>query len=262
MGVVREVLDAAESRCSGRSVYVNGQRGRAGSTSPCRPTCPYGFAASRSTRPSGSCGTGSPGSGVHDRARRRLVSFEQDATASATVVAPRRRATSSRARYLVGCDGAHSTVRKALGPELRGRRVPRAVHARRRGGGLVAAARLRASVRCTRRGRKTDDVLVCVPLPGHRPIPHVDARTPNLPTRGRRPRTGSRTGSGRRARPSWPTSRRWSTGCRRSRRRLRDLRWSSVFRISHRIVDRVRPRPGVRRRRRGAHPSAHRRRRA
>ena len=43
-----------------------------------------------------------------------------------------------RARYLVGCDGAHSTVRQAIGADLRGRHghVPAAVHARRRRPGL------------------------------------------------------------------------------------------------------------------------------
>ena len=43
-----------------------------------------------------------------------------------------------RARYLVGCDGAHSTVRQSHRRHLRGRHghVPAAVHARRRRSGL------------------------------------------------------------------------------------------------------------------------------
>ncbi|WP_425586398.1 FAD-dependent monooxygenase [Streptomyces showdoensis] len=77
-----------------------------------------------------------------------------------------------RCRYLVGCDGAHSTVRKQLGLGFEGGAFPRGYcWATWRSTGPAA----RYGVRSTRRGPdgpdgpdgRTDDVLVCIPLPGN-----------------------------------------------------------------------------------------------
>jgi 2-polyprenyl-6-methoxyphenol hydroxylase-like FAD-dependent oxidoreductase len=55
----------------------------------------------------------------------RAVSFEQDAEGvSVEVTGPTGAAETYRGRYLIGCDGAHSTVRQALGWELRGKTYP------------------------------------------------------------------------------------------------------------------------------------------
>src|SRR5690606_33776693 len=51
----------------------------------------------------------------------RLDSFEQDEDGVTALVVDRTGASRRvRAQYLVGCDGAHSTVRRALGVRLRG----------------------------------------------------------------------------------------------------------------------------------------------
>ena len=88
--------------------------------------------------------------GVHVERGVRVTGFEQDADGVTATLAGDRGQQTVRAGYLIGADGAHSAVRKALGLTFEGARVRGAVHARRRRGGLVAAAGLRRSGRCTR----------------------------------------------------------------------------------------------------------------
>jgi 2-polyprenyl-6-methoxyphenol hydroxylase-like FAD-dependent oxidoreductase len=55
----------------------------------------------------------------------KAVSFEQDGEGvSVEATGPDGIAETYRGRYLIGCDGAHSTVREALGWELRGKTYP------------------------------------------------------------------------------------------------------------------------------------------
>jgi 2-polyprenyl-6-methoxyphenol hydroxylase-like FAD-dependent oxidoreductase len=55
----------------------------------------------------------------------KAVSFEQDREGvSVEVSRPDGAAETYRGRYLIGCDGAHSTVRESLGWELRGKTYP------------------------------------------------------------------------------------------------------------------------------------------
>jgi 2-polyprenyl-6-methoxyphenol hydroxylase-like FAD-dependent oxidoreductase len=55
----------------------------------------------------------------------KAVNFEQDANGvSVQVTGPGGVAQTYRGQYLVGCDGAHSTVRKSLGWELQGKTYP------------------------------------------------------------------------------------------------------------------------------------------
>ena len=140
---LRQVLDAA-IELRGQIVYVNGQEVGA-DRAP---------AAARRSR------SGSSAAAVRDRAdpagaARRARDADRARRPAGRVRAGRRRRhrrpradrtarRPSAPRYLVGCDGAHSVVRKTLGPQLRGRRLRRAVHARRRRGRLVAAARATA----------------------------------------------------------------------------------------------------------------------
>ena len=178
----------------------------------------------------------------HARRRRssaasRLAGFDQDAdgvTATLSATAASRRCAP---RYLVGADGAHSVVRKGLGLTFEGGGVRGAVHARRRRGGLVAAARATPSGRCTRPDGTTDDLLVCIPLPG-RGRYRMSMLVPDELAGGRRLPTGSRTGSRAAQAGAATTSRRCWTGSSPEPTTARNLRWSSVFRISHRIVDR------------------------
>jgi 2-polyprenyl-6-methoxyphenol hydroxylase-like FAD-dependent oxidoreductase len=56
---------------------------------------------------------------------RKAVSFEQDGEGVSVEVRDSDGATDTyRGQYLIGCDGAHSTVRQALGWELRGKTYP------------------------------------------------------------------------------------------------------------------------------------------
>ena len=128
----------------------------------CR-TSRSGSSASRSTRPSGSCGSGSPSSGPQIERDVRLVGFEQDDEGVTAT--------------LEGPDG-EETVRAALprrrrrcaqrrpqdaGAQLRGWRLRRAVHARRRRGRLVPAAWARRALDAHAGGRRRSTALVAHP---------------------------------------------------------------------------------------------------
>jgi 2-polyprenyl-6-methoxyphenol hydroxylase-like FAD-dependent oxidoreductase len=162
-----------------------------------------------------------------------LVSFDQDedgVTARFTGRDP------IRTRYLVGCDGAHSVVRKALGLAFEG-------------GALAAEYMLGDvevdwavppgfSVRATHEtDGRVDDLLVAIPLPGRHRYRLSMLAPPELATRsaadddvahgfegGRRPELAHLQAVLDRLAPGPAVA--------------ADLRWSSVFRISHRIVDR------------------------
>ena len=62
---------------------------------------------------------------VELRYEHQMVSFHEDAGGVTTIIKDIRadRTYQVRSRYLVGCDGAHSAVREALGIEMRGRGI-------------------------------------------------------------------------------------------------------------------------------------------
>ena len=140
------------------------------------------------------------------------------------------------ARYLVGCDGAHSLVRTRLGLSFEG--------------GAIADEFMLAdveldwdlptgySIRATRRaGDGPDDLLVCIPLPG-RGRYRVSMLAPAELSTGDVPADRVQHGlEGGRA----PQLRHVQAVLDRlapQRTTASHLRWSSVFRISHRLVDR------------------------
>ena len=116
MGVLRRILDAAIP-LRGQFVYVNGEQSRS-SISTCPPTCRSASSRCRSTTPSGPARAarhrGVPSSAASARRLRagRRRRHRQ--------LAGERRRAEVRARYLVGADGAHSVVRKALGLTFEG----------------------------------------------------------------------------------------------------------------------------------------------
>ncbi|WP_213573405.1 FAD-dependent monooxygenase [Rhodococcus sp. USK13] len=164
-----------------------------------------------------------------------LVSFEQDEGGVVATVSGDGGGT-IRSQYLAGCDGAHSVVRKGLGLTFEGGAfaeqymlgdvevdwsLPRGYNIR--------------SVRRTEDG--PDDVLVCIPLPGRRRYRMsmlVPAELSN---------TGASAGDDiRHGFESGPTPQLGHIQAVLDRlapetARASNLRWSSVFRISHRIVD-------------------------
>jgi 2-polyprenyl-6-methoxyphenol hydroxylase-like FAD-dependent oxidoreductase len=239
MGLTRTVLEAAVPMY-GQLAYVNGtEQARIDLVLP--PEVPYGFAALPQYETERILDTYLARFGTRIERGTELVAFSQDADGVTVALRSASGAEEEvRARYLVGCDGAHSIVRRKLGLTFEGSAFPeeymlgdvevdwdlpqgygvRAMH--RNGDGEV------------------DDILVCIPLPGRNRY-RMSMMVPlALSTAGRNdgPADGVVHGlDGGRA-PALSDiqavldrlSPRPTTASR--------LRWSSVFRISHRIVDR------------------------
>ncbi|WP_328664563.1 FAD-dependent monooxygenase [Streptomyces sp. NBC_00328] len=239
MGLTRTVLEAAVPMY-GQLAYVNGtEQARIDLVLP--PEVPYGFAALPQYETERILDTYLARFGTGIERGTELVAFSQDADGVTVALRSASGAEEEvRARYLVGCDGAHSIVRKKLGLAFEGSAFPeeymlgdvevdwdlpqgygvRAMH--RNGDGEV------------------DDILVCIPLPGRNRYRMSMAVPPALSTAGRNdgPADGVVHGLDGGHAPALSDiqtvldrlSPRPTTASR--------LRWSSVFRISHRIVDR------------------------
>ncbi|MFD9393986.1 FAD-dependent monooxygenase [Streptomyces sp. NPDC060000] len=246
MGLSRTVLEAA-AVLRGQLIYVNGrERARLDLTLP--PEVPYGFAALPQYETERLLEEYVAGLGTCVERGTELLSFTQDKDG----VTARLRTTSGtdeevRTGYLIGCDGAHSTVRKGLGLGYEGAAfdeeymlgdvetdwdLPHGYGVR--------------SVHHAADG-STDDVLVCVPLPGKGRYRMSMLVPPELSTRTGEGLSsapdadgvahGLEVSSGTRA----PELHHLQAVVDRLAPRaavLSRLRWSSVFRISHRIVDR------------------------
>ncbi|MEV0977722.1 FAD-dependent monooxygenase [Streptomyces sp. NPDC049915] len=247
MGLVRAALEVAVP-LRGQLVYVNGaEQGRYDLALP--PDVPYGFAALPQYETERLTEEALARHGTHVERGTELVSFEQDAEG---VTARLTRAPGTeeelRVRFLVGCDGAHSIVRKGLGLAFEGGAFPeeymlgdvevdwdlpegyglRALHLD--GAGAV------------------DDALVCIPLPGvkryrmsMRVPPELSAVRPEDPgSCGPEASGGDGVAHGLEGRrvPGLPDIQAVLDRLSPQRTTASALRWSSVFRISHRIVDR------------------------
>lgn len=231
MGVLDRVLDAA-IQMNGQIVYVNGERAaQVDFTVP--SDIPFGFIALPQYETERILREELAVRGVRVERGLRLSAFEQDADGVTATLAGDGGEQTVRAEYLVGADGAHSVVRKALGLTFEGAAfeeqymlgdvevdwsVPR-------GYALRAMHQTNGT---------TDDLLVCIPLPGrgrYRMSMLVPPELSTEPTRGiahgfegdRRPELHHIQAVLDRLSPEPVTA--------------RNLRWSSVFRISHRIVD-------------------------
>lgn len=256
MGLARTVMEAAVP-LRGQLIYVNGrERARIELTLP--PEVPYGFAALPQYETERILEEHLAALGTVIERGTELLSFTQDGDGDGGrpgggVTSLLRTASGGeeelRTRYVIGCDGAHSTVRKGLGLSYEG--------------GAFAEEYMLADVvtdwelpdgyglRSTHQGvnGSTDDVLVCIPLPGRGRYrmsmlvpPELSAQPAEGPAGG--PAGGPGAGDGvlhgleggrvpelshiqavvDRLAPGPAT--------------VSGMRWSSVFRISHRIVDR------------------------
>ncbi|WP_418960697.1 FAD-dependent monooxygenase [Streptomyces tritici] len=239
MGCVRPVLDAAEP-LRGQLAYVDGvEQARIRLALP--PELPYGFAALPQYETERVLEEHLGGFGTRVERGAELVAFEQDEEGVTARLAWARAGGGAteeevRCRYLVGCDGAHSTVRKGLGLAFEGGAFPESylLGDVRVDWDLPAGYALRAMHRGA--DGAIDDVLVAVPLPGHGRY-RVSATVPpelapadpadgvaHGPEGGRAPALGDIQAVLDRLSPQPATA--------------SYLRWSSVFRISHRLVDR------------------------
>ncbi|WP_449486676.1 FAD-dependent monooxygenase [Streptomyces avidinii] len=256
MGLARTVLEAAVPM-RGQLIYVNGRdQGRTDLVLP--PEVPYGFAALPQYETERLIEEYVAGLGTAIERGTELLSFTQDADG---VTARLRTASGAeeelRARYLIGCDGAHSTVRKGLGLSFEGAAFAEEYML----ADVVADWDLPYGygLRSLHRADdgSTDDVLVCIPLPGAGRYRMSMLVPPELSARED---AGSSTGSPARgpaaAAPADGVVHGLEGGGAGARvpelshiqavvdrlapqpATLSGLRWTSVFRISHRIVDR------------------------
>ncbi|WP_230195358.1 FAD-dependent monooxygenase [Streptomyces coriariae] len=253
MGLARTVLEAA-TVLRGQLIHVNGrERARIELTLP--PEVPYAFAALPQYETERLLEEYVAGLGTSIERGTELLSFTQDQDG---VTARLRTASGTeeelRTGYLIGCDGAHSTVRKGLGLGYEGAAfdeeymlgdveadwdIPH--------GYGIRSSHLAAD-------GSTDDLLVCIPLPGPGRYRMSMLVPPELSTRTNT--DGSTPGDGMTSGGSVTSDDGVAHGLESGRAPelhhlqavvdrlapepavLSRLRWSSVFRISHRIVDR------------------------
>jgi 2-polyprenyl-6-methoxyphenol hydroxylase-like FAD-dependent oxidoreductase len=219
MGVLRRILDAS-TLLRGQIVYVNGERvAELEMTLPA--DVPFGFIAIPQYATEAILREELAMHGVEVQRGVRVAGFEQDGDGVTATLAGDAGEQTVRAAYLVGADGAHSAVRKGLGLTFEG-----AAFAEQymlgdvevgwsfpRGYGIRAMHQTDG---------QTDDLLVCIPLPG-RGRYRMSMLVPDELSEADTPQLHHLQAVLDRLSPE-PTT-------------ARNLRWSSVFSISHRIVD-------------------------
>ncbi|MGW3989341.1 FAD-dependent monooxygenase [Streptomyces sp. NPDC004830] len=237
MGLVRAVLEAAVPM-RGQVTYSDGvEQDRLELRLP--PEVPYAFAALPQYETERILEEHLARFGTGIERETELVDFAQDADGVVSrLVGASGEEQEVRSRFLIGCDGAHSTVRKKLGLAFEGDRFPEEY--------MLADVEVDwslpqgYSVRASHHDPegRIDDLLVCIPLPGDRRYrmsmlvpPELSAAPEGGPDAvahglesGRAPGLGHVQAVLDRMSPE-PTT-------------VSALRWSSVFRISHRLVDR------------------------
>ncbi|MFE5941260.1 FAD-dependent monooxygenase [Streptomyces sp. NPDC056480] len=247
MGLIRAVLEAAVPM-RGQLTYVNGAvKARIALELP--PEVPYGFAALPQYETERLLEEYVAGLGTRIERGTELVSFVQDADGVTALLRGASGFTEElRVPYLIGCDGAHSVVRKTLGLSYEGGAFPEAYML----GDVVAESDWDLprgyALRCEHRAAdgSLDDVLVCIPLPGagrYRmsmkvPAEPADAAPATRPPGSGIPSDGLAHGLQGGRGPELSDLQAVVDRLAPGPARLSDLRWSSVFRISHRIVGR------------------------
>lgn len=234
MGVLREVLDAS-IQLRGQLTFVDGvEVGRVELALP--PEVPFGFVGLPQYETERILWERLAAAGITVERGVRLTGFTQDPDGVDAVLAGPGGEEAVRAGYLLGCDGAHSVVRKTLGLTFEGAafaeqymlgdveldwRMPR-------GYGVRVVHKTDGVV---------DDSLVCIPLPGHhryRVSMQVPAELAGDSAGGDHIEHGIGSGPG----PDLAQIQAVLDRLSPVPATASHLRWSSVFRISHRIVDR------------------------
>ncbi|WP_405420454.1 FAD-dependent monooxygenase [Streptomyces erythrochromogenes] len=239
MGMVRAVLDAAVPM-RGQLTYVNGaEQARIDLVLP--PEVPYRFAALPQYETERILDEHLARWGTAVERDTELVSFSQDPDGvTSRLRTPSGAEEELRTRYLVGCDGAHSIVRKGLGLSFEGGAFPEEYmladveadwdlpH-----GYSVRAMHLDAA-------GAVDDVLVCIPLPGRGRYRMSMKVPPELSTAERAAAAADGVAHGLQGgrAPQLTDIQTVLDRLSPTPTTASNMRWSSVFRISHRIVDR------------------------
>ncbi|MER6519889.1 FAD-dependent monooxygenase [Streptomyces sp. NPDC001553] len=237
-GLVRAVLEAAVPM-RGQLTYVNGvEQPRLDLKLP--PEVPYGFAALPQNETERILEEFLDRFGTGIERNKELVSFTRDAdgVTSRLVDVVTGAEEEVRSRFLVGCDGAHSVVRKGLGLGFAGGAFPEEY--------MLADVEVDwdlphgYGVRAMHRadGGAVDDALVCIPLPGvrrYRVSMSVPAELSSVAEQ-----TGDGIAHGLEGGRAPELTHIQAVLDRMSPQPTvaSTMRWSSVFRISHRIVDR------------------------
>uniref|UniRef100_A0AAU2K1F7 FAD-dependent monooxygenase n=1 Tax=Streptomyces sp. NBC_00049 TaxID=2903617 RepID=A0AAU2K1F7_9ACTN len=239
MGLVRTVLDAAIPM-RGQFIYVNGvEQVRIDLSLP--PEVPYGFAALPQYETERILDEYLARFGTAVERGTELVSFRQDADGvTCRLTTPSGGGEELRVKYLVGCDGAHSIVRKGLGLTYEGGAFPDEY--------MLADVRVdwdlphEYGVRSMHHGTDgaVDDLLVCIPLPGQGRYRVSTTVPPELSAAGRdEPAPDGVTHGLQSTRaPGLADIQAVLDRLSPHPTTASDIRWASVFRISHRIVDR------------------------
>lgn len=230
MGVVNAILDESIPM-RGQVVYVNGNR-VAELELVLPPDVPFGFICIPQYATERVLRDELARRGVAVQRGLRVTGFEQD-DAGVTVAVSGGEESTVRARYLIGADGAHSAVRKALGCSFEGA----AFEEQYMLGDVEVDWSLPRGVALRSMHQTdgvTDDLLVCIPLPGRGRYRMSMLVPPDLSTA---PADGVAHGfEGSRA-PQLDDIQKVLERLSPEPVTARNLRWSSVFRISHRIVD-------------------------
>ena len=235
MGLERAALDAA-TKLDGLIVYVDGEQvSRFELVLP--PDIPYQFFALPQYETERLLTEHLAMFGTHVERGVELRSFEQDADGVTCILSGPAGDETVRAGYLVGCDGAHSAVRHGLGLSFEGGAFPEEYML----GDVVVDWSFPHGygLRILRHADDgSDDLLVCIPLPGDGRYRMTMVVPPELATP---PATGDAIEHGFEAGRPTPTLADIQSVIDRlspEPATARELRWSSLFRISHRIVDR------------------------
>ncbi|WP_280259980.1 FAD-dependent monooxygenase [Nocardia abscessus] len=234
LGVLRRILDAA-IQLRGQLVYVNGAEvARTELTLPA--DVPYAFVGLPQYVTERILRERLAETGTRIERATELTTFDQDDNGVRAVLTAADGEHTVDAQFLIGCDGAHSIVRKTLGLSFEGAAFTEQY--------MLGDVELDWSlprgygIRSTHRTEEgTEELLVCIPLPGRGryrvsmlvPDELLSAGTTDSDKlghgfeRGPGPRLGHIQQVLDRLAPEPVTA--------------SNLRWSSVFRISHRIVD-------------------------
>ncbi|HEX2283212.1 MAG TPA: FAD-dependent monooxygenase [Mycobacterium sp.] len=231
MGVLRRVLDAS-IQMRGQIVYVNGEK-TAQLDLAAPADVPFGFIAIPQYATEKILRDELAMRGVRVERGLRLTGFEQDSDGVTATLAGDDREQIVRARHLVGADGAHSTVRKSLGLSFEGA----AFEEQYMLGDVEVDWSLPPGygIRSMHQtDGKTDDLLVCIPLPGRGRYRMSMLVPPDLSTA---PADGVAHGFEGDRKPELHHIQAVLDRLSPEPTIARNMRWSSVFRISHRIVD-------------------------
>lgn len=238
MGMVRAALEAAVP-LRGQLTYTDGvEQARFELRLP--PEVPYGFAAlpQYDTERIIEEHLARFGTGIERGAELLGFTQDEDGVVSRVVTASGAQ-EELRSRFLVGCDGAHSSVRKGLGLTFEGGAFPEEY--------MLADVEVDwdlpagYGVRSMHHGAdgRVDDALVCIPLPGERRYRMSMMVPPELSTKGGNAAPGETAHGleGGRA-PRLEHIQAVVDRLSPEPATASAMRWSSVFRISHRLVDR------------------------